>query len=61
MLCQNPPVKIKQQNIEFTGEGQYEAQFQVIGASAHQEVDDVFNHGLYENKRKNVLPMRLQE
>ncbi len=26
----NPPVAIKQQNIEFTGEGQYEAQFTLL-------------------------------
>ena len=50
----NPPVKIKQQNIEFTGEGQYEAQFQVIGVLPDQEVDDVFNHGLYEQTKKRI-------
>ncbi|MDD4853724.1 autotransporter assembly complex protein TamA [Acinetobacter towneri] len=50
----NPPVAIKQQNIEFTGEGQYEAQFQVIGVLPDQEVDDVFNHGLYEQTKKRI-------
>ena len=50
----NPPVAIKQQNIEFTGEGQYEAQFQVIGVLPDQEVDDVFNHGLYEQSKKRI-------
>ena len=55
----NPPVAIKQQNIEFTGEGQYEAQFQVIGVLPDQDIDDVFNHGLYE-QTKNGLPMPLQ-
>ncbi|MCD0188216.1 MULTISPECIES: autotransporter assembly complex protein TamA [Acinetobacter] len=50
----NPPVTIKQQNIEFTGEGQYEAQFQVIGVLPDQEVDDVFNHGLYEQTKKRI-------
>lgn len=50
----NPPVVIKQQNIEFTGEGQYEAQFQVIGVLPDQEVDDVFNHGLYEQTKKRI-------
>lgn len=50
----NTPVVIKQQNIEFTGEGQYEAQFQVIGVLPDQEVDDVFNHGLYEQTKKRI-------
>lgn len=50
----NPPVAIKQQNIEFTGEGQHEAQFQVIGVLPDQEVDDVFNHGLYEQTKKRI-------
>ena len=50
----NPPVAIKQQNIEFTGEGQYEAQFQVIGVLPDQEVDDLFNHGLYEQTKKRI-------
>lgn len=50
----NPPVAIKQQNIEFTGEGQYEAQFQVIGVLPDQEVDDVLNHGLYEQTKKRI-------
>lgn len=50
----NPPVAIKQQNIECTGEGQYEAQFQVIGVLPDQEVDDVFNHGLYEQTKKRI-------
>ncbi|WP_180008505.1 autotransporter assembly complex family protein [Acinetobacter sp. YH12238] len=50
----NPPVAIKQQNIEFTGEGQYEAQFQVISVLPDQEVDDVFNHGLYEQTKKRI-------
>lgn len=55
----NPPVAIKQQNIEFTGEGQYEAQFQVIGVLPDQEVDDVFNHGLYEQTKKRITDAAL--
>ncbi|WP_168542704.1 autotransporter assembly complex protein TamA [Acinetobacter sp. A2] len=53
-IVPNPPVAIKQQNIEFTGEGQYEAQFQVIGVLPDQEVDDVFNHGLYEQTKNRI-------
>lgn len=55
----NPPVAIKQQNIEFTGEGQYEAQFQVIGVLPDQEVDDVFNHGLYEQTKRRITDAAL--
>ena len=50
----NAPVQIKQQNVEFSGVGQNESQFQVIRVLPDQEVGDVFNHGLYEQTKARI-------
>jgi translocation and assembly module TamA len=50
----NAPVQIKQQNVEFSGAGQNESQFQVIRVLPDQEVGDVFNHGLYEQTKARI-------
>jgi translocation and assembly module TamA len=50
----NAPVQIKQQNIEFSGAGENQSQFQVIRILPDQEVGDVFNHGLYEQTKTRI-------
>lgn len=50
----NTPVQVKEQNIEFSGAGQNQAQFQVIGVLPDQDVGDVFNHGLYEQTKTRI-------
>ena len=50
----NAPVQIKQQNVEFSGAGENQSQFQVIRVLPDQEVGDVFNHGLYEQTKARI-------
>jgi len=51
----NEPVLISSQNIEFTGEGAEQPQFQVISLLPEQEEGDIFNHGNYEKLRHALL------
>jgi translocation and assembly module TamA len=50
----NAPVEIKEQNVEFSGAGENQAQFQVIRILPDQDVGDIFNHGLYEETKKRI-------
>lgn len=50
----NAPVQIKEQNIELSGAGQQQAQFQVISVLPDQDVGDIFNHGLYEQTKTRI-------
>ncbi|NNG82281.1 BamA/TamA family outer membrane protein [Acinetobacter sp. ANC 5378] len=50
----NEPVQIKEQNVEFSGAGEKQAQFQVISVLPDQDVGDVFNHGLYEQTKTRI-------
>ncbi|RLZ09354.1 outer membrane protein assembly factor [Acinetobacter sp. 2JN-4] len=50
----NEPVKIKEQNIEFTGAGENVPQFQVIGLIPEQDEGDIFNHGKYEATKNRI-------
>ncbi|CAB1221320.1 autotransporter assembly complex protein TamA [Acinetobacter bouvetii] len=50
----NTPVQIKEQNVEFSGAGQDQAQFQVIRVLPDQDVGDIFNHGLYEQTKTRI-------
>ena len=50
----NEPVQIKEQNVEFSGAGEIQAQFQVISVLPDQDVSDVFNHGLYEQTKTRI-------
>ena len=50
----NAPVQIKEQNVEFSGAGEKQAQFQVISVLPDQDVGDVFNHGLYEQTKTRI-------
>lgn len=50
----NAPVQIKEQNVEFSGVGEKQAQFQVISVLPDQDVGDVFNHGLYEQTKTRI-------
>jgi translocation and assembly module TamA len=50
----NEPVQIKEQNVEFTGAGEKQAQFQVISVLPDQDVGDIFNHGLYEQTKTRI-------
>ena len=45
---------IKEQNIEFSGAGEQQAQFQVISVLPDQDVGDIFNHGLYEQTKTRI-------
>lgn len=50
----NEPVIIREQNIEFSGEGSKLAQLQVIKVLPEQEVGDIFNHGKYDSTRAKI-------
>jgi translocation and assembly module TamA len=51
----NNPVRIEEQNIEFSGAGQYLPQFQVIKVLPEQDVGDVLHHGLYESTKHELM------
>jgi translocation and assembly module TamA len=51
----NEPVRINEQNIEFTGAGEKQPQFQVIRLVPDQDVGDIFNHGLYETTKSRIV------
>jgi translocation and assembly module TamA len=50
----NDPVKVTEQNIEFTGPGANLAQFQVIGVLPDLDEGDILNHGLYETTKTRI-------
>ena len=50
----NEPVKIKTQNIEFTGAGENAPQFQVIRLIPEQDEGDIFNHAQYEATKSKI-------
>ncbi|WP_425919040.1 autotransporter assembly complex protein TamA [Acinetobacter sp. TSRC1-2] len=50
----NSPVLIKEQNVEFSGAGEQQAQFQVISVLPDQDIGDIFNHGLYEQTKTRI-------
>lgn len=55
IVTPNAPVKITSQNVEFSGAGANQAQFQVIGVLPEQEEGDVFNHGAYEKTKVRIV------
>lgn len=50
----NSPVLIQAQNVEFSGAGENQAQFQVIRVLPDQDVGDILNHGAYENTKVRI-------
>jgi translocation and assembly module TamA len=50
----NEPVKVTEQNIEFSGAGANLAQFQVIGVLPDLDEGDILNHGLYETTKSRI-------
>ena len=50
----NEPVIVTSQNIEFSGEGQDNARFQVIKVLPELEDGDVFNHGEYQATKDKI-------
>ena len=48
------PVKIEEQNIDFTGPGASLPQFQVIRLVPEQDVGDILNHGKYEETKSRI-------
>ncbi len=54
LVTPNEPVRIEEQNIEFSGAGQNHPQFQVIRVIPDQDVGDIFHHGLYEQTKKRI-------
>ena len=51
----NEPVRIHEQNIEFSGPGEKAAQFQVIRLIPEQDVGDIFHHGQYEETKNRIV------
>jgi len=51
----NEPVKIKEQNIEFSGAGEYLPQLQVLRLIPEQDEGDIFNHGKYEETKTKIV------
>jgi Outer membrane protein len=52
LVTPNTPVQIEKQNVEFSGAGANQAQFQVIGVLPDQEEGDILNHGKYETTKR---------
>ncbi|AXY61718.1 autotransporter assembly complex protein TamA [Acinetobacter sp. WCHAc010052] len=50
----NAPVLVKTQNIEFSGGGENQPQFQVIGVLPDLEIGDILNHGEYEKTKSRI-------
>ena len=50
----NAPVQIKEHNVEFSGAGENQPQFQVIRVLPDQDVGDIFNHGSYEQTKTRI-------
>jgi len=50
----NEPVKVEQQNIEFSGAGANLAQFQVIRVLPDLNEGDILNHGAYETTKTRI-------
>ena len=51
----NEPVIITSYDLEFTGAGAEQPQFQVISILPEQQDGDIFNHGDYERPRTGLL------
>lgn len=51
----NEPVKIKEQNIEFSGAGENLPQLQVLRLIPEQDEGDIFNHGKYEETKTKIV------
>lgn len=51
----NMPVLVDNQNIEFSGVGANNPQFQVISVLPDLDIGDVLNHGLYESTKKRIV------
>ncbi len=54
LVTPNEPVKVVDQNIEFSGAGAKLAQFQVIGVLPDLDTGDILNHGAYENTKARI-------
>lgn len=54
VVTPNEPVKVQSQNIEFTGAGQNEPQFQVIRLIPELDVGDILNQGLYDKTKSRI-------
>ncbi len=54
LVVPNKPVVVKTNNVEFSGAGQTQSQFLVIGVLPDLSEGDVFNHGLYEKTKERI-------
>ncbi|MGA8882929.1 MAG: BamA/TamA family outer membrane protein [Acinetobacter sp.] len=50
----NMPVLIKAHDVEFSGSGANDAQFQVISVLPDQDVGDILHHGAYETTKARI-------
>lgn len=50
----NDAVKVNSQLIEFTGDGEYLPQFQIVNIVPDLEEKDIFNHGLYTQTKERI-------
>ena len=55
LVTPNKPVLVKSNDIEFTGAGQNQAQFQVISILPELAEGDVFNHGKYDKTKLRIV------
>lgn len=55
IIVPNKPVLVTTDNIEFSGAGENQAQFQVISVLPDLSEGDVFNHGLYEKTKERIV------
>ncbi|MDO4223227.1 MAG: BamA/TamA family outer membrane protein [Acinetobacter sp.] len=55
VVSQAEPVIVKSQNIEFSGDGEYLPQFQIVNVIPDLEEGKVLNQGLYEKTKERIL------
>lgn len=55
IVTPNEPVKVAQQDIEFTGEGSSTPQFQIIRLIPDLDIGDILNQGKYEKTKSRIV------
>lgn len=55
------PVKIEKLNVNITGEGQHDADFQALLSQDLPKIGDTLNHGVYESFKKSLQSISLKK
>jgi translocation and assembly module TamA len=55
------PVLVKQLNVNITGEGQHDPDFEYLQKNNLPKIGDILNHGVYESFKKNLQDLSLKK